>query len=184
MGKKKRVNPRRIPISESCVDRREVMLTASSANLFWGSLLVVHAMIEQEADAPDDIQRFADIINQINVPDVLQNWQIKEAEKIMGIRDPHPNLERCRIKSQAELQSYKRKARECALHTALAGICLGIAETKHLSAEQLHRIFSNVSLTMAEMEYGCSSFEQLDDDIRSYGWALEESEHDILLKRI
>ena len=181
MGKKKRVNPRRIPMPKSSFDRDVIINEASSGNLYYAWLLVLHTMLELEAKTPEEVQRLWNAADQTVIQEYISNWRLTEAAKIMGYELPYPTLEFRDVRSEAELTIYKRKAKENALHTALASICLGLDATGQLDRAQLRRIFSNVALTVAEVERGYTSYDQLAKAVTSFGLSVEQTDEDILL---
>ena len=181
MGKKKRVNPRRIPMPKRSFDREGIFNEASSGNLYFAWLLVLHAMLEYEAETPEERQRFLDAANQTIIRENISNWRLMEASKLMGYDQPYPTLGFRDARSEPELAAYKRKARQNALHTALASICIGMDETEQIDRICLRRIFSNVALTVAEIESGHSSYDELAKAVSSYGLSVDETDEDVLV---
>lgn len=184
MAKKKRINPRRIPMGKGKFDRDAIINDVSYANLYFGWLLVLHAMLEQEAKSADDVKKLWNTANRAFVEQGLKSWEIHEAETIMGLKEPHPNLGSYRVKSEAELEAFRRKARENSTFLALCSICLGLDSGEELSREQLRRIFSNVALTLAEIESGCTSYQQLAVEITRHGLSVTETETEVCLEPV
>ena len=52
-----------------------------------------------------------------------------------------------------------------ALHTALTVVYLGLKATGQFEKEELKKIFLSADLTMAEIERGVNSFEQIERDL-------------------
>ena len=86
MGKKKRVNPRRIPMPKSSFDRDVIINEASSGNLYYAWLLVLHAMLEYEAETPEERRRLLNAANQTTIRENIRDWRLMEAAKLMGRR--------------------------------------------------------------------------------------------------
>ena len=63
MGKNKRVNPRRIPMPKGSFDLDAIINEASLGNLYYAWLLVLHAILEYDAETPEEKQRFLDAAN-------------------------------------------------------------------------------------------------------------------------
>jgi len=184
MGKKKRVNPRRIPMPKSSFDRDVIINEASSGNLYYAWLLVLHAMLEYEAETPEERRRLLNAANQTTIRENISDWRLMEAAKLMGREQPHPTLGFREARSKAELAAYMRKARQNALHTALASICLGLDDTGQIDRTRLRRIFSNVALTVAEIESRHSSYDELAKAVSSYGLSVDETDEDVLLTKV
>lgn len=181
MAKKKRVNPHRIPISMKNVDKAAIINDASYANLYFGWLLVLHAMLEQEAKTPEEIGKLWDAADRACVEEGLKQREIRKAEEIMGLREPYPNLNTYRIKSEVELRTFRERARKNAIFLALCSICLGLDGGGLLDREQLRHIFANVALTLAEIEGGCTTYQELAEKIAQYGLTVVETESEIIL---
>mgnify|MGYP007070091722 CR=1 FL=1 len=79
MAKRKRVNPRRIPLAKDKFDRAAIIKDVSYANLYFGWLLVLHAMLEQEAKTPDEVKRLWNAADRACVEEGLKAWDIHEA---------------------------------------------------------------------------------------------------------
>ena len=69
------------------------------------------------------------------------------------------------IKSPVQLEAFKKKVYRVAIHTALCVLCLGLEH--QLPDVDLKRLFLNVSLTMAEIDAGITTYDSLEADISS-----------------
>lgn len=181
MAKGKRVNPRRIPLAKDKFDKAAIINDVSYANLYYAWLLVLHAMLEQEAKSPDEVKRLWNAADRACVEEGLKLREIHEAEQLMGLKEPYPNLNMYIVNSPAELEKFKQKARKNAIFIALCSICLGIDEGGMLDREQIGRIFANVALTLAEIEHGCTSYDKLAVEITSHGLTVNETDVEISL---
>ena len=170
MPKRKRVNPRKKPISPSSdelisYDRAEILRQASSGNSVYAWLLVLHTMIYHEAKSTDEVRQAWDAADTAPFHEVLTPSEIRRAEAITGLTIPYPNLEIQPIRSKGEAIAFQRKAREKALYLALFSISLGLESAMFYDETQLRRIFSNVELTLAEIDSGHSSYSRLVQDV-------------------
>ena len=77
-----------------------------------------------------------------------------------------------------ELEAFKKKVAKVAIHTALSVICLGLDSTGRFSEEDFHRIFLGADLTLAEIESGVNSFEEIEQSLISQLIKLEVDEND------
>ena len=170
MPKKKRTNPRKIPISPSSdelitYDKAEMLQRASAGNSVYAWLLVLHTMLYQEAQSPGEVRQAWDAADAAPTRGVLKPSEMRRAEAITGLALPYPNLEAQPIRSKGDAIVFQKKARERALCLALFSISLGLADTKLYDETQLRRIFSNVDLTLAEIENGQNSYSRLMEDV-------------------
>ena len=131
---------------KSSFDRDVIINEASSGNLYYAWLLVLHAMLEYEAETPEERRRLLNAANQTTIQENIRDWRLMEAAKLMGREQPYPTLGFREARSKAELAAYMRKARQNALHTALASICLGLDDTGQIDRTRLRRIRSMRSL--------------------------------------
>lgn len=182
--KQRRVNPHRIPMAKSKFNKEAIINDVSYGNLYYGWLLVLHSMLEHCAKTPDEIQYLWNAADKTAIQESVKSWELHKAEEIMGIMEPYPNLDFHNIRSEADLAAYRRKAGKNAIHIALCSICLGLDATERLDRAQLRAIFSNAALTLAEIEGGCSSYDQIAREIMRHGLSVDQSEEDISLRAI
>ena len=69
------------------------------------------------------------------------------------------------IKSQVELDKYRKNVEKMALHTSLCVICLGLE--KCFSSEELKRLFLVENLTEAEIDSGRLDYNELELQLQS-----------------
>ena len=179
---KKRVNPRRIPLAKSEIDRDAILNEAMQDDMYHAWLLVVNAMIELQMVPINDIQIIADEVNlhtsKTSFGAAGKDSEINRAEVLMGISSPYSNLNPSGIKSAVELQAFKKKVYRVAIHTALCVLCLGLDSTGRLSHDELRALFFHADLTLAEIEHGINSYEKLAEGLSENMVSLEVMEND------
>ena len=176
---KKKVNPRRIPLSKKAINKDAIIEEAMQDDMTQAWLLVASALVdrgyENISELSDAVNRFVETGSSQDAE--IQNMQgkaarrlkehrdseMRRAREIIGILDMHLNPDM--IKSPVELETFKRKVKRVALYTALSVIYLGLEATGQFEMEELKRIFLSADLTMAEIESGVNSFEQIERDL-------------------
>ena len=176
---KKKVNPHRIPLPKKAIDKDEILEEAMKDDMEQAWLLVASALVDR---GYDNISELSDAVNRFietgsAQDDEMQNMQAKAAWKMKEHRDaemrrardiigiPNMRLNPDKIKSPVELEAFKRKVKRIALHTALTVVYLGLEATGQFEKEELKIIFLSADLTMAEIESGVSSFDQIERDL-------------------
>ena len=181
--KSKKVNPRRIPLAKREIDRDAILEEATKDDLYHAWLLAFDTLIELGQITIDDISGFTEAVNAfIRRPAhsaVEKEDEMRRAERLMGIPCPHANMDISRIKTAVELEAFKRKVYKVAIHTALSVLCLGFASTGRFSEDDLNRIFLNVDLTVAEIEHGAITFEDLEKRLASHGVIVERENEEL-----
>ena len=164
--RKKKVNPHRIPLAKSEIDKDAILSEAMKDDMYHAWLLVVNAILEQERIPKSDIPALADTVNKyissVSFHHKSKEDEMKRAEQLMGIRGMPENLNPDTIKSPIELARFKEKVSKVATHTALCVVCLGLEATGRFQAEDLRRLFFNVELTLAEIDSGLNSFHDIE----------------------
>ena len=164
--RKKKVNPHRIPLAKSEIDKDAILSEAMKDDMYHAWLLVVNAILEQEQIPKSDIPALADTVNKyissVSFHHKSKEDEMKSAEQLMGIRGMPENLNPDTIKSPIELARFKEKVSKVATHTALCVVCLGLEATGRFQAEDLRRLFFNVELTLAEIDSGLNSFSDIE----------------------
>ena len=157
---KKKINPRRIPLSKAAVDKDKIVEEAMKDDMYHAWLLVATALVDLEYAQPSEIQILCDKVNLFAKKEAT-NDAMERADKLMGI-GPKPKLNIERVKSPIELEKFKKKVKQIALHTSLAVICLGLESTGKFNDGDLHRIFFNADLTQAEIDEGLEDYNNLE----------------------
>ena len=83
------------------------------------------------------------------------------AEAALGIKKMH--LDPDRVKSPVELEAFKKKVWRVAMHTALCVIYLALEE--RIDKDELKEIFFSADLTLAEVESGINSFDEIQREL-------------------
>ena len=176
MPRKKRVNPNRVPVRSAAFNRGEIIARASGGNIVYGWLLVLHTLIYHEAiflspsavqeEAVDAAVRLAwKAADDAVVHEMLSPSDLRKAESITGMKTPHPNLMVAPLKTQVDADRLYKRAQKNALHYALCSIALGLERLGYYDDKQLKRVFTNVQITLAEIEEGSVTYDELMADI-------------------
>ena len=164
---KKKVNPRRIPMPKSAIDKDAILSEAMQDDMYRAWLLVVNALVEQEQIPLAEIPELADTVNQYvskaSFRGKSRDIEMAKAERLMGIPNPYEHLNPDAIKSEVELARFKEKVFKVATHTALCVICLGLEATARFQKEDLRRLFFHVDLTLAEIDGGHNSYQEIEE---------------------
>ena len=175
---KKKVNPRRVPLPKKAIDKDAIIEEAMKDDMAHAWLLVASVLLdmgyENISELSDAVNRYIETGSTLDsASQSLQEkaaWRLKEhrdaeirrAREIIGI--PNMRLNSDKIKSPVELEAFKRKVRHVALQTALSVIYLGLEATRQFSLDELKKIFFSADLTLAEIESGVNSFEQIESN--------------------
>ena len=180
--KKKKVNPRRIPLAKRAIDKNAIIEEAMKDDMSHAWLLVASSLVEQEHISADELSELSDAVNAYISNKIFKsgsdNSELTKAEKLMGRSNPYNNLDPSRIHSPVELEAFKQKVVKVAIHTALSVICLGLDSTGRFSEEDFHRIFLGVDLTLAEIESGVNSYEEIEQALISQMVKIDVDEND------
>ena len=164
MANKKKVNPRRIPLAKSAIDKDAIINEAMQDDMFHAWLLVASALVELGLARPDEIHDLSQHVNQYSKTHHPERLDVEKGEKLMGIGEK-PRLNVDRVTSPVELEKFKARVRRVALYTALCSICLGLEDTGRFSPDDLHRIFLAADLTEAEIAAGQESYDDLERNL-------------------
>jgi hypothetical protein len=89
--------------------------------------------------------------------------EIRRARSVLGI--PNTPLNADKVKSPVELAAFKKKVQKVALQVALSVIYLGLEGTGRFSRDELKKVFFSADLTLAEIESGANSFENIEREL-------------------
>ena len=165
--KKKKKNPRRIPMPKSQIDYNSILEEATKDDMYRAWLLIASNLIELEYVSPTQVGTLADQINkQIGAKQFKSNdYEIRRIERLIGVSNPYDNLDISQVKSTFDLEKFKKKVERVAIHTSLCVIGFGLDASSEFSAEQLRRLFLNVDLTLAEIDAGCTTYKALENGL-------------------
>ena len=155
MPKKKRVNPRRIPLPKGAMDKDAILEEAMKDDVAHAWLLVAEPLFEIGYELAPLADSVSDFINRSTKE--RDKGAILRVERKLGIKMPNLNPEQ--VKSPVELEAFKKKVWRVALNTALCVVYLGLE--KLVPEDVLKKVFFNAQLTLAEIEYGINSFEAI-----------------------
>lgn len=178
----RRVNPHRIPISTGKFNKQAIIRAANRQDLYFGWLLVLHSMLDQGIKTPDEVKQMLDSLGEDQIRVKLMAWEMRKAEELMGIKEPYPNLEFYDPKSEGDVIAFARKAAENAIHIALCSISLCLDTAELLNRDELRKTFSNVAITLAEIEGGCNSYERISADMELHHLSITHTDKNIELQ--
>lgn len=177
--KKKKVNPHRIPVPKGAVDSRAILEEATKEDMYRAWLLVGNAMIDLDVIPASEVPALSDAVNRYIAASGSEREraaEMRRAEAVIPSKKPCGVLDPSGIRTQAQLSSFKDKVYKLATFTALCVLYLGLEKSGRLDENQLKRIFINVDISMAEIEYGLNSYKKLE---QSLGEALKTASPDI-----
>ena len=178
-GKKKRVNPRRVPIAKGSVDTHKIVEELSVGNLYYAWLLVLPELFSMDGMDKQRIFALWETVNEYAASPRFEresvNFQVRRAEKLIGYPMPHKEIRFPDAKTKGELDACKRKMRENALYSALCIICLGLESTGQFTDDQIRKVFFNAGITLAEVRSGLQSFDALLKDAEEHGVIVEDN---------
>ena len=169
--KKKRVNPRRIPLAKSKIDSNAILDEATRDDIYRAWLLVGNAILELDFLPGSELPRLADSVNQyiaLSASGKTKDSEMRRAERMMGIPQPYKSLNPNVIHSEAELEAFKKKVYHLATFTALCVLYLGLESSGRFNEQQMQRIFLNVNIAMAEIDSGINSYAKLEKVLGEY----------------
>lgn len=182
MGKKRKVNPHRIPISRAEVNPEAIMREVSIGNLYYAWLLIIPELMKLPNYEKQDIVFFSDAVDDYLVSsqtkDAKYEAELRKAVQVVGAPAPHLDVDFACIRSLGALETVKSKLRENALYSAMCLICLGITATNRVEAEQIKQIFLNACITLDEIRSGLISYADLSRQLSSAGIVVLDSGDD------
>ena len=163
-------------------DKYAILEEATRDDMYRAWLLVLNALVEQGRAEPDGFPALLDDVNDYMSGPCFRgdgkDGEIARAEKLMGISSPHPNLRPDSVKSAVELECFRKKVFRIATHIALCVICLGFEAAGRFAEDELRLIFFNADLTLAEIDEGRNSYEDIEEALRGYGVEIERRDDD------
>ena len=160
MGKKK-TNPRRTPLPRNALDKDAILEEAVKDDMAHAWLLVAGPLLDRGHYLPPLADAVSVYVNSATLKD--NKAAMTRAEAALGINNPR--VDPSRVKSPVELEAFKKKVRRVAMQTALCVIYLALEGL--IDRDKLKEIFFSADLTLAEVERGINSFDELQSEILS-----------------
>ena len=116
---KKKVNPRRIPLAKSAINKNAIIEEAMENDMVHAWLLVGAPLLDEGYE----LRQLADAVNRYidKTAEAKNKRELLRAEAALGIVQP-----RDQVRSPVELEAFKKKVRRVAVNTALCIIYLGL----------------------------------------------------------
>ena len=173
MAKRKRTNPSRIPVSIDKIDRHELIASVIHGNMYYAWLLIIPVLIQQEGVPVKRVIELWDVVNDfVSAPDFVGerlNQELYGLEREISSHAPYPSIPFDSIRTLADLEAVRRKLKKNAIYSAICMILAGLHSTGEFDSKLLRRIYLNAELTLAEIEHGSTSY----DELRA--WAIKEN---------
>ena len=183
--KAKRTNPNKKPISLDSIDYHEVIAEESTGNMYYAWLLVLPPMFEHEGMTKEQVVSLWDAVNNCAAaPDFTGRRLADETTRIehtLGFSTPYPDIDFDAVRSEGALLAVRRKLKANALHAGLCIIALGIESTGKFTPEEIKRLIFNADLTLAEIQRGCTTYEDLAAFVEAKGIAMREGANDMAI---
>ena len=178
--KRKKINPRRIPIAKSEIDKDAILDEATKDDMYRAWLLVAYSLIELEILHPSQIGILADQINkQIGVKRFkADDYEMRRIENLIGLQPRYGHLDISHVKSSRDLEKFKKKVEKVAIHTSLCVVAFGLEASDIFNAEQLRIIFFNIDLTLAEIDAGCNSYKEIESFLAEKSMLVDVTENE------
>ena len=175
---KRRINPNKILIDRSKLDRNQLIAEASTGNMYYAWLIVMPSLLSRGEKTKEEIVELWQAVNEyIDAPDMTGERLNRELQSIQAFLDcptPYPNLSMEKVHTRADLSSIQKKLRKNALHAAICIIAIGMNATGKYSLEELQSIFFDTDLTLAEIENGCTTYEDLTAELARHDISISE----------
>ena len=186
MAKRKRTNPKKIPVTVGDIDRHELIASVSHGNMYFAWLLMIPVLFQQEGISREQILSLWDVVNNY-VSDssflgARLNNELHAIEEIIGAKAPYPSIPFDRIRTKGDLESVRRKLKKNAIYTAICMILIGLNTAGGFDTATLRRIYTNTDITLAEIEQGINSFENLQRWAQSNGFAISEEQDEMSME--
>jgi hypothetical protein len=158
MGKKK-TNPRRTPLPRNALDKDAILEEAVKDDMAHAWLLVAGPLLDRGHYLPPLADAVSAYVNSATLKD--NKAAMARAEAALGIKNPR--VDSSRVKSPVELEAFKKKVRRIAIQTALCVIYLALERL--IDKDELKAVFFSADLTLAEVESGINSFDELQEEL-------------------
>ena len=156
---KKKTNPRRTPLPRNALDKDAILEEAVKDDVAHAWLLVAGPLLDRGHYLPPLADAVSAYVNSATLKD--NKAAMTRAEAALGIKKMH--LDPDRVKSPVELEAFKKKVRRIAIQTALCVIYLALERL--IDKDELKEIIFSADLTLAEVESGINSFDELQEEL-------------------
>ena len=156
---KKKTNPRRTPLPRNALDKDAILEEAVKDDVAHAWLLVAGPLLDRGYELPPLADAVSAYVNSATLKD--NKAAMTRAEAALGIKKMH--LDPDRVKSPVELEAFKKKVRRIAIQTALCVIYLALERL--IDKDELKEIIFSADLTLAEVESGINSFDELQEEL-------------------
>lgn len=173
---RKILNPRRIPIAKREINTEKIIDEAMKDDMAHAWLLVAEPLLNYISS--DELGQMADAVNRF-IGRGSENGSSELARVSALIETRKPRVDPSGIRSAIDLERFRRKVERIALHTGLCVVCLGLESTGRFSEEDLKRIFFYADLTLAEIESGVNSYEEIERELLNHMVKIEMDAQDL-----
>lgn len=172
---KKKLNPRRIPIAKREINTESIVEEAMKDDMAHAWLLVAGPLLNYIG--ADELAQTADTVNSYIRNHSAGKEELERVSRL--IETKKPRVDPSYIHSAVDLEKFRRKVERIALHTGLCAICLGLESTNRFNREELKRIFFSADLTLAEIESGVNSYEEIEQELMKHMVKIEMEGEDM-----
>ena len=172
---KKKLNPRRIPIAKREINTESIVEEAMKDDMAHAWLLVAGPLLNYIG--ADELAQTADTVNSYIRNHSAGKEELERVSRL--IETKKPRVDPSYIHSAVDLEKFRRKVERIALHTGLCVVCLGLESTGRFSEEDLKRIFFSADLTLAEIESGVNSYEEIERELLNHMVKIEMDAQDL-----
>ena len=173
---RKKLNPKRIPIAKREINTEKIVEEAMKDDMAHAWLLVTgpllsYISIDELGEMADAVNRFIKKGSESGKNDLARISEIVQTKK--------PRVDPSGIRSAVDLEKFRKKVERIALHTGLCVVCLGLESTGRFSNEDLKQIFFSADLTLAEIESGVNSYDEIERELLSHMVKIEMDAEDL-----
>ena len=172
---KKKLNPRRIPLAKREINTESIVEAAMKDDMAHAWLLVAGPLLNYIS--ADELEKTADTVNDYIRKHCAGKEELERISKL--IETKKPRVDPSYVRSAVDLEKFRRKVERIALHTGLCVICLGLESTGRFSNEELKRIFFSADLTLAEIDSGVNSYEEIERELMKHMVKIEMEGEDL-----
>lgn len=170
---KKRVNPSKILLKKP-VDIEQLLKDMSKGNMYHAWLIIFPSLLRRQDATTESVlkdwEAANDYISELHGEKL--NREIRRMANEIGKKLPYQNIDLSSIHTQADLETVKRKIGKNALQSAFCIAAIGLQYSDNYSKNDLQEIFFDADITLAEIEHGVLTYEELNEELKKQGIAL------------